>query len=46
MKKVILKVALGTALVAGLFFTADESSDLATDLHPSIFSIEEPVSFY
>ncbi|WP_158591748.1 hypothetical protein [Oceanobacillus halophilus] len=46
MKKMILSVALGTALVAGLFFASEVPSDLAMDLHPDILSVEKPTLFF
>ncbi|MFZ3577820.1 hypothetical protein [Virgibacillus sp. DJP39] len=39
MKKLITGAALGTLLVAGLFFTFDNSTELAGDREPSIYSI-------
>lgn len=38
MKKLIASAALGTLLVAGLFFTIDNTSDLSMDREPSVFS--------
>lgn len=43
MKKLIASAAVGTLLVAGLFFTFDNSTDQARDIEPSIFSISNTV---
>ncbi|MEN1969606.1 hypothetical protein WMZ97_16200 [Lentibacillus sp. N15] len=39
MKKIIATVVLGALLATGFLFTQDNSSNLAIDREPSVFSI-------
>lgn len=44
MKKVLTLTALGTLFVAGYLFTNDQPTDVAMDLEPEVYSVEQPVS--
>lgn len=47
MKKFVASLALGALLVVGFSFAqSNPTTDLSHESEPSIFSIEQPVSFF